>query len=102
MRVRNLAQCALLRVGNVDPQPGKRGRELARGVEIDGGEVFRDLSGQALLVRSRAIPQRGPSGDVDGHAGLLKPDDGRDGGELESGNLSESFVVQPGLESGMQ
>src|SRR4051794_30254113 len=61
-----------------------------------------DLSGQALLVSARAIPQRGPSCDVDGHAGLLQPDDGRDGGELESRDLLESRLHEARTEGHLQ
>ena len=92
MRIGDLPQRPLLGIRDLDAQVCQGSDELARGVEIDAGQLLGDLSRQAFLLRTRAIPQRGPCCDVDGHARLLEPDQGRDGGELEGGNLLESFV----------
>jgi hypothetical protein len=97
MSVGDLPQCPLLSIGDLDAQVCKGSDELAWGVEIDAWKLFHDLSGQALLVSTRTIPQRGPGGNVDRQASLLKPNHSGNCGELEGGNFRESFTLQPSL-----
>ena len=85
--VRSVASCAF---GMVMPRSARARDQLRGRIDIDARQDGRELRVEGGERRRGLVPERRPGGDVDRDPGRFHPDDGRQGGELQRGDVGET------------